>query len=333
MRLTLCIPGLLLPQQALLDTARDLPLPALATLLGRGRAARLACADHYEWLAGACGWTALPGAALRLLAENGEPAGDAWLCLDPVHLKVHRRGMALDDPAQLQLTDQDDAELRAAVAPLFAAFGELSGGVPGHWYLRLRHGELIDTEPLPQAIGRDIDPRQPAGPHSVQWRAALAEAQPVLHAHPVNQRREAAGRPPINSLWPWGGGVLPLTIPPSPWTTLAASDAVIAGLARRLDASLAPVPQSLATVADADLVVIDALADAARRLDAIAWSEALTRLEAEWFVPIAAALRAGRLNSLRLAGFGGDRGFDLSVGRSDLWKFWRRPRGLAEVAA
>ncbi len=333
MRLTLCIPGLLLPQQALLDTVRDLPLPGLATLLGRGRIAALASADHYHWLAGRCGWPALPAAALRLLAEGGEPANAAWLCLDPVHLKVHRRGMALDDPAQLELEPGEDAELRAAVAPLFAQFGELSGNVAGRWYLRVRHGEMIETAPLPQAIGRDIDLRRAGGPDAALWRTALAEAEPLLHAHPVNQRREAAGRPAINSLWPWGGGVLPATIAPSPWAMLATDDPVIAGLARRLEATCAPVPPSLAAAADADLVVIETLADPARRLDAIAWSEALTQLEAEWFAPLAAALRAGRLTGLRLAGFGGDRGFDLEITRHDFWKFWRRPRGLAEAAA
>lgn len=333
MRLTLCIPGLLLPEQALADTARDLPLPALAALLGHGRVARLTSADHYAWLAGSCGWTGLPAAALRLLGEGGEPTDAAWLCLDPVHLKVHRRGIALDDPAALALDAEDDAWLRAGVAPLFAGFGELSAGAAGHWYLRLHQAEAIETLPLPQAIARDLDPRQPVGADGARWRAALADAQPVLHAHPANQRREAAGKPAINSLWPWGGGVLPSTIEPSPWASIATGDSVIAGLARRLGALAAPIPQRFDTTIDADLIVLDTLAASARSLDAIAWSEAMTQLDADWFAPLAAALRAGRLTSLRIAGFGGDRGLDLEVTRHDLWKFWRRPRGLAEALA
>lgn len=333
MRLTLCIPGLLLPQQALADTARDLPLPALATLLGHGRVARLASADPYAWLAQACGWPSLPAAALRLLGEGGEPADDAWLCLDPVHLKVHRRGIALDDPAALELDAADDAALRGAVAPLFAAFGVLHGQVPGHWYLRLHRTTMIDTPPLPQAVARDLDPRLPAGPDGARWRAVLADAQPVLHAHPANGRRAAAGRPAADSLWPWGGGVLPAVIEPSPWASVASGDPVILGLARRLGALVAPVPQGFAGDPAPDLIVLDALAAPARSLDAIAWSEALARLEAEWFAPLAAALRAGRLTGLRLAGFGGDGGIELDVTRHDLWKFWRRPRGLAEASA
>lgn len=333
MRLTLCIPGLLLPEQALLDTARDLPLPALATLLGHGRIARLPSADHYAWLANACGWSCLPAAALRLLGEGGEPADAAWWCLDPVHLKVHRRGIALDDPATLGLDPEDDAWLRAGVAPLFAPFGELHGHVPGHWYLRPRQAEMIETLPLPQAIARDLDPRQPAGPDGARWRAALADAQPVLHAHPANQQREAAGKQAINSLWPWGGGVLPAVIEPSPWAAIATSDPVLLGLARRLGALPAPVPQCFADAADADLVVLETLAAPARSLDAIAWSEAVAQLDADWFAPLVAALRAGRLTGLRIAGFGGERGLDVEVTRHDLWKFWRRPRGLAEATA
>lgn len=333
MRLTLCIPGLLLPQQALLDTARDLPLPALATLLGRGRVARLPSADHYAWLAAACGWPGMPAAALRLLAESGEPADDAWLCLDPVHLKIHRRGVALDDPARLAIDAAEDAALRATVAPLFAGFGELAGGVPGHWYLRLRQPATIDAPPLPQAIARDLDPRQPAGQPDARWRTALAEAQPALHAHPVNRQRETAGRPTVNSVWPWGGGTLPASIPPSPWAAAATDDPVIAGLARRLGIPVAPAPQRFAAVAGADLVVLEALSAPARSLDAIAWSDALAQLEVDWFAPLVDALRAGGLTGLRLAGVGGDRGLDVEVTRHDLWKIWRRPLSLAEAVA
>src|SRR3546814_15930088 len=42
-----------------------------------------------------------------------------------------------------------------------------------------------------------------------RWRSLLNEAQIILHNHPWNARRAAAGKPPVNSLWFWGGGMLP----------------------------------------------------------------------------------------------------------------------------
>lgn len=328
MRLTVCLPGLLLPPQALLDSAGDLPLPALATLLGRGRVRRRLPAGDHAWLAEAVGLPALPAAALRMLAVGGDPGQAHWLCLDPVHLKVHRRGIVLDDPATLALDADEDAALRAALAPLFGELGALAGGAVGQWHLRLAEPATLETVPLPQAAGRDIDPGQrlPA-----RWRSLLAEAQTALHAHPVNRRREAAGKPAANSLWPWGGGALPARMS-SPWSAVATRDPVVAGLARHLGASLAPVPARFAD-ATADLVVLDELTGPARSLDALAWREALSGLERDWFAPLAHALRSGGVDGVTLAGFGGDGGIEVELTRIDLWKFWRRPRGLAEVAA
>lgn len=328
--LTLCLPGLLLPPQVLLDTAGDLPLPALARLLGSGRLRLEQSASHYDWLARAVGLAALPAAALRLLGEGGDPGTADWLCLDPVHLKVHRSGIALDDPAALALDADDDAELRAVVAAMFTGIGELSAGAVGHWHLRLRQPAALATLPLPDAVGRDIDPRQPAGADAAVWRGLLAEAQTTLHAHPVNRRREAAGKPAVNSLWPWGDGRLPARAA-ARWPTLATRDPVLAGLARHLGAGLAAPPERYAD-ATAGLIVIDALAAPARTLDGLAWRDALEGLERDWFAPLAAALRSGRLSDLRIAGFGGDGGFEVELTRLDLWKFWRRPRPLTAVA-
>src|SRR3546814_17686782 len=47
------------------------------------------------------------------------------------------------------------------------------------------------------------------GSEGRRWRVLLGEAQVVLHNHPRNARRAEQGRPPVNSLWFWGGGVLP----------------------------------------------------------------------------------------------------------------------------
>ena len=64
------------------------------------------------------------------------------------------------------------------------------------------------THPL-DGLGEDLLGHLPDGPEGRRWRALLNEAQILLHTHPRNAERIAAGLPPVNSLWFWGGGVLP----------------------------------------------------------------------------------------------------------------------------
>jgi hypothetical protein len=121
----------------------------------------------------------------------------------------------------------------------------------------------------------------------------------VLHAHPVNQAREAAGLPVVNSLWPWGGGRLPnlARIPPAAMTTLWSDDPVARGIARLLGID-APLPSRLGQRRGAPAAGILRRPGApARSGDAIAWRDALARFEAGWLAPALAALRSGRLGA------------------------------------
>lgn len=332
MRLTLCLPGLLLPHQALIDTVSDLELPALSHLLGRGRLHRDMPAAHYDRMMQRWDLDALPAAALRLLGEGGNPGDAEWLCLDPVHFSVHRRGVKLDDPTALDLSADEDAALRAALAPFLADLGELTATAPGHWYLRLRTSCELVTTALPDAAGKPVDPVLPGGHDGMPWRQRLAEAQVLLHGHAVNRAREAAGRPTIDSLWPWGQGRLARPLA-RPFDTLWSTDPVAQGLGRASGIAVGATPQRFEDAAGSVLAIVGDLAAPARSLDALAWREALERLEAHWFAPTVAALRSGRCTGLHLAAFGPDASLDLDVGRSDLLKIWRRPLALARLAA
>ena len=95
-----------------------------------------------------------------------------------------------------------------------------------------------------------------------------------------------------------------------------------------------PLPERLgAGRGRSTLALFDALSAPARLGDALAWRDALTRLEANWLVPALSALRAGELDRLRLLAPGEHGSVELLVGRGDLWKFWRKPRPLAEAFA
>ncbi len=335
--LTLIVPGLIWTRQALADLTYDLPLPAFTTLLGRGRLSHCPPGSTAATLAEICRLDApLPAAALRRLALREHPGAEdfgEWLCLDPVRLRFEQRSLIVDDPQWLQLTSDEANALAVSLAPTFAEFGELEVMSPHAWNLRLSVAAPAFHD-LPEAVGRSAALLPLDAPHAA-WRHAISEAQMLLHAHPVNQAREAAGQPVVNSLWPWGGGRLP-EIDHSAATSLHdalwSNDPVAHGIARLLQIDGASLPAGFAgTASRKPLAVHHALEHPARTGDATIWREQLTRLEADWLVPALDALRSGRLDALRLLAPGDLATAELQVSRHDMWKFWRKPRALSEL--
>lgn len=330
--LSLVVPGLIWPRQALADLAGDLPLPALTRLLGSGRLRRVSAADAAATVAAAAGVEPpRSGAALRRLAY-GRPADDAhWLCIDPGRLRFEERSVVLDDPRLLDLREDEAAALAVALAPTFADLGTLDVLSPGQWNLRLAQPAPAFPA-LPGFIGRAAAPL-PGGPDYAPWRRALNDAQMALHAHPVNRTREAAGKPVVNTLWPWGSGRLPGDARMRP-TTLLADDPSLRGLAVWHGAAAGVLPDRLPEpLAGSTLALFDALDAPARLGDALAWRDALTRLEDAWLAPALAAMHDGRLKHLHLHAPGERGSAVLEVARRDLWRFWRKPRPLHECLA
>ena len=333
--LTLIVPGLIWTRQALADLSFDLPLPAFTALLGKGRLRRHPPQNTADALAEACALDApLPTAALRWYALREHPGEADWLCLDPVHLRLEQRALSVDDPQNLKLTREESAALAVSLAPTFAAFGRLEVISPQEWNLRLPACAPA-FQSLPDAIGRRASALPPDATYA-GWRHAISEAQVLLHAHPVNKAREAAGQLVVNSLWPWGGGRLPTRDTRSHAATHDAAwsnDPVAQGIARLLQIGCAALPAAFGHVdARAPLAVLDALEAPFRTGDALLWRETMERIERDWMVPALDALRSGRLDALRLIAPGDPGSAELHVSRRDLLKFWRKPMALTELA-
>ncbi len=332
MQLTLFVPGLRLPRPVLDDTVFDLSTPALSRLLGQGARAQA----PRDWLAAACGLPVpAPVAALRKVGA-GDTASGEWLCLDPVEWRVAREGITLADPARLALRDEESAALIDALRPLFADWGELSASAARHWEVKLARPAHIETRPLPESIGQPVDPSLPAGRDGAAWRRLLAEAQVMLHAHPVNRQREVAGQPRVNSLWPWGTGSLPMQqVIRAPWTRVHGDDALLRGLCVLAGVPCAAQPARHAALADQAgdvLCVIDTLAGPARARDALAWRTALLALENDWIAPALASVANGHCTRLQIVAGGDGDTLLLALARPDLWRFWRRPLPLGALA-
>lgn len=333
MRLTLFVPGLLLPREILADTVFDLTAPALSLILGRGRRHERGAG----WLADAFGLDGsipLPAAALRKVGAGGTAPTEKWICLDPVHFDIRREGIVLADPARLELTDDEAATLREAMQPLFAEWGDLSASSPQCWELRLERPLTLDTLPLAEAVGRPVDPALPRGEDGRAWRRLLAEAQTVLHAHPVNRQRDAEGRPTIDSLWPWGHGELPQAAH-TDFGVAWDADPVTAGLCAQAGIPCLATPERFEVSSGTVLAHVGTLAPPARNFDALAWREALLALERDWLAPALAALKGKECREVELVGTsltGQPRTTAFVLTRGDVLRIWRRPRLLSDLA-
>ena len=331
MPLHIVVPGLLWPRDTIENAARGLALPALAVLAGRGRHAWTPPQPVEHWLCRAFGLAAEPPpcAALRWLGEGGEAGADAWLCADPAHLRFSRNALVIGGVDELDLAPDEAAEFVAALNAGLGEAGIFHAPHPHRWYLRLRAPVRIATHPRASVVGRALEAFLPGGEDARAWRHLANEAQVLLHNHPLNAAREARGAAAVNSLWFWGAGTLAAATR-VPAAQLIADDPLARGLARHAGMARGPLP---ATARQADLgtnalLLLDRLAAPAQALDAPAWRAALAAAEADWFMPLLAALRASRLDGLRLTAFGDDGTFDILLRPRDLWKVWRRPLPL-----
>lgn len=333
MKLTLSIPGLSwLDALDGAEVARDLALPAVATLLGKSRFVRRPqpLSAH---LAEPFGLTRVAHAAACARADGLDTAGRHWLFADPVNLRIDRDRALLADAGVMRIALDEAEALTAALSRHFS--GEdwrFHAPAPGRWYVSLPAPLPVEPAPLPDVIGDNMDEHLPHGEAGLVLGRMLNEAQMLLFTHPVNEAREARGEARINSVWLWGGGEAP---PPLPSLPLCADPVLCQNLARAAGLALEPAPRTFAAwsaqgAGQDGWVLTDRLLGAAQYRDAWGWREAVAELEQDWFAPLLLALRTGRLDRLTLLSHG-DSGFCAEIRRRDLYRFWRRDRALTSL--
>lgn len=268
------------------EALRDLRLPNLQRLLKRlavehtdiGDAASLS-PPHERALARAWGLHSADGlvplAALQVLQSGADPGEAGWAWITPAHLEVGRDHIDMAPPRDLQLEAADSQALLAAMEPYFTEDGiALAYDAPLRWLAR---GDLFRTLPtasLDRVIGRTIHGWMPAGDAGRPLRRLQQEMQMLLYTLPLNDARERAGLPPVNSFWASGSGALPV------------------------DARRAP-PAGLQMTPD--------LRDAALAGDWRAWAAAWQQLDAGDCVRLLRALDGGQEVRLTLCGEAGSR--------------------------
>jgi len=333
MHCELIVPGLFAEPSAM-------RAPALELLLARGRSASTESTSPETWLQQAFGLdedAALPAGALTHAAAGGEPGEHWWGRADPVHLRLMRDRLVVVPAAAFALSSDEAQALVEALNRHFADQLALTPLEAGRWCARLERPFAFNAVSPLEAAGRDADLAQRIGGENGKHLASLLnEAQMLLHAHPVNLAREARGEPQVNSLWLWGVGPAP-RVPPSPWQSVCADDPIALGLARLAGARHRRLPARADTWLEAapedgrHLVLLDALRAPLALGHSAAYSESIAALESDWFAPLLAALRAGRVGMVTVH-VPDCESASFETIRSDLRRFWRRPRALEKYA-
>ena len=207
---------------------QTLALPNLAVLLARWTPGTPLGSDefspnppHEQALAQALGWLHAPDAALPFAAQQAATLGwpvanAAWGRLTPVHLHLGADAVSLTEPTALPLDEASSRQLFEAVRPLFETEGfTLHWAAPQQWLATHALFDGLVTAAIDRVINRNIDPWLPEQRSARLIRRLQNEVQMLLYTHPLNDAREAAGLPTVNSVWLSGCGRLPDS-PPAP---------------------------------------------------------------------------------------------------------------------
>lgn len=248
-------------------------------------------------------------AALTRVVDGGieDARLSGWLRAEPAYIRPDINGARLLATGDSLGIDAGDVEaLLPALRPMFGDVGfPLDAPTPGRWYLRVpKEAKLPAFAPPAQALGDDVFEHIPAAPEARRWRVLSSEAQVVLHNHPRNAVRVAAGKPPINSLWFWGGGVLPDHVACAT-PTLYSDDPLLHGLAKV--GMLAAMPLDAANGSEDD-GLIDLRAQRDPRL-----------LVERWLSPAAQGASHGEV------GLDFADGVVCTLVPGQRWRFWRKP--------
>ncbi len=332
----LLVSDLFWPASAGNEPSSGLALPALETLLARGRRVRTAGASLERWLAAEYRVSdGLPLAPFSLRGDGGEPGGDCWMRADPVHLKLHGDRLILADASRLAVTPGEARDFVAALNLHFAGEGiSLIAPSPPRWYLRTANAPRLRTTPTAEAAGRNVEALLPDGDDGARWRGVINEAQMLLHQHPCNEARERRGQLAVNSVWLWGAGRDHSLA--APYDTVWTDHPLAAGLAAAGGVAARPLPASGDSLVEArrggtQLVVLSLPATAYG--DLADWRDAVAMLERLWIAPLLPGLRDAPLQSLTLHGLGPDYGYTSSLTGHDRLRFWRVRRPLHAYAA
>ena len=255
-------------------------------------------------------------AALRMWGQTGDRP-TVWIAAaDPIFLEPRLDRLRLHALDGNGISSSDLRRLFDHLQQTLAGdrrFGFARLGLYGYF----RAEQAISTSSVPSYV---VDQREPGvflptGEHAAMHRNILGEIELALHDHDVNRRRIEEGKPPVNSLWLWGGGVARTRTTRSQ-PPLFADDPLLTGYWESATAVSDEWPGSFAQCADAAGCGFVAVTPE---------SDQRTETLCEYLEELRGLLKEGRVSRLVLLFRDGLRA---EVRRSQTLRFWRRDNKL-----
>jgi hypothetical protein len=341
-QLDILLPFGLPPSDLAKDLLRQCNTPSLARLLARAKVLQKESFDPFSRALPHEVWLARKFLPENSIPKSSPPLADAlmrrhglqaesgmWFVVQPVHFHIARDHLVLTDVRQLALPDAESRLLFETARPLFEETGKtLVYGDAMTWFVQADDWHDLHTATPDAACGHNIDIWLPKGGAELAWRKLQNEVQMHWHTHEVNTAREQRGAKAVNSLWLWGGAMVPHAghhlLPAAPYSDFfnlhdwsaapGTSNARHHSNCHAIDAILAQGTHGLAQ--------LDPLLPPAMTADWGTWLQRLQSLDTEWFTMLLSALQGGRLQRLNLIVTHNTGLAEFSVSRASLRKFW-----------
>jgi len=338
--LHLFIPSLFWHEPTLPEIYHELPTPSLGALLAKSTKTKEPPQEIEPWLCNTFNVTKQqnwPVAPIMLYAEDNckiDTRADYWLRADPVHLRIEQNHILLADSQAFNISIKESKQLADTLNQHLAKDGiEFLLLNHDRWYIRLSQTPNIKTFALSQITGKNINDFLPSGEDSLFWHNIFNETQMLLYEHPVNQARLARNELTINSIWLWGGGIMPESVKSS-YHKIWCNDLLSRALALASATQHAKLPPNAeiwqqSAAPGNHFVVLDTLWKKIQYNDAYGWREEFKKLEQNWFSPLYAAVQEGEINKLTLTTLNENFTRSFTITRKDLWKFWSTTKPLS----
>ncbi len=268
-----------------------------------------------------------PVAAILTQAHEKQDPDMYWICADPVHLAIDRDNLELQPQSQLRLSESESLAFFASLEAHFAATGlRLAHVGTGRWCIGMPRRPHLVTSDLELVEGRNVNDVLPSGQDSSAWQRYVTEAQMILHDHPVNAERESRGAPVVNSLWLWGGGVVPEAS--ASFDTMSVSHSLLREIGKLSGARVSGTPDEGIDFCDVGNNLAEFHGDPISDDD-----DVVARLESSWMEPAWQALRTGKLDKVTLVMRLSGAILECSCDRQARRRFWKRRRPLSAILA
>lgn len=284
--------------------------------------------------------TDIPIANFRFKSHLKKNPKHFMLCADPIHLEVGMNDITLTQV----IDDLSDDEAEELIDDLNQHFKqdelEFVRGSNRHWYIVLPEQEAVKSTPLDEVLRKNIK-NYLTHSETRNWNVLQNEAQMILHASAVNNQREMAGLPTVNSLWFWGGGEIDVNDSGQKDVVCvyhnesyeAETKAKTVATAVNCEVEqLAEDGNHLAALKGKNqgksIIILDQLFQAAINDNLDSYQRALTKLDAQIIKPLNQAWQAGKIEII----IDGCDGKTLKPTKPSVWKFWKnKPISLADI--